>query len=116
MKDTTSLGSGPLLAGEVYDLSDDDAKHLKDVGLAGMAQADTETYHEKQARTSEQAQEPDAGPPMNPDIARQVAEAGTKEGDQPSPGATPQREPLNQPANQPAASQPQNRQEPQRGR
>lgn len=98
MKDTTSLGSGPLLAGEVYDLSDDDAKRLRDLDLAGVAQGDTETYAEKQARVAgaPEAAE-DEGPPMNPEIARQVAAAGTKEGDQPVTTATPQRQPLNAP-------------------
>lgn len=98
MRDTTSLGSGPLLAGEVYDLTDEDADRLKAVGLASAARADTETYADKQAASAQAADTGD-GPPMNPDIARQVAEAGTREGDQPAPG-TANREPLNQPTRQ----------------
>jgi len=102
MRDTTSLGSGPLLAGEVYDLADADAEHLKAVGLARAAQADTETYFEKQAReNSAENVDNDEDAPLNPEIARQVREAGTKEGDRPSAGAAVQREPLNAPTNAP---------------
>lgn len=96
MRDTTSLGSGPLLAGEVYDLTDEQVAHLTSVGLAKKANADTETYAEKQAAQQGPAANEESAP-MNPDIARQVAEAGTREGDR-SGGGTAQREPLNRPA------------------
>jgi hypothetical protein len=103
MRDTTSLGGGvPLLAGEVYEVTDGEHAHLIDVGLATNARSDAQTYAEKQAQEAEMAPNAEDGPPMNPEIARQVAEAGTREGDR-SAGDTgaPQRQPLNAPPARP---------------
>jgi hypothetical protein len=84
MRDTTAHADyGQMLAGEVYEVSDEHAKHLTGVaGLARAAHADTQTYAEKQGIAAQQAPaDEDEEAPTNPEIARQVAEAGTRPGD-----------------------------------
>lgn len=90
MRDTTAHADyGQLLAGEVYDVSDEHHDHFVRSGLASKASADTQTYHEKRAEDSglvpggalaAEALE-EEGAPMRPEIARQVEEAGTRPGD-----------------------------------
>ena len=109
MRDTTAHAEhGVLLAGEVYDLPDDVAAHLKNGRLAGTAHADTETYHERMAREAGEAQtappeDEEEAAPANPQIEQQVREAGTRPGDVEN-ATFGTREPLNPPQNQPRRS------------
>jgi hypothetical protein len=102
MLDSTAHAEhGQLLEGEVYDVPDEYAEHLKNIGLAKMAHGDTETYRERQAReANETPAEPAERSVTNPDIARQVREAGTREGDKEN-ASFPTRQPINKPPTAP---------------
>lgn len=86
MKDTTSTAdTGPLRAGEVYEVGDEVASHLISVGLATKTTAQTTADRE--------ADLADTGD--TPSIEEQAAAAGTKPGDQATVDRTPR--PLNEP-------------------
>jgi hypothetical protein len=89
MKDTTAhADTGQLVAGEVYEVSDDLAAHLIDIGLAAKTTAQT---------SADRAAELNA-PEPNPSIEEQAAAAGTKPGDQSTESAIRMPQPLNRPA------------------
>lgn len=94
MKDTTAhADTGPLVKGEVYEVSAELAAHLKDIGLASATTAQTTADRNAELADDEGA----AGPETNPSIEAQAAAAGTRPGDQ-STDTMPQRQPLNRPA------------------
>lgn len=87
MSDTTAhADTGPLREGEVYEVPDELAAHLVDVGLAKKTTAQT---------TADRQADLNADEDQTPSIEEQAAAAGTRPGDQ---GETIGRQPLNRPA------------------
>jgi hypothetical protein len=86
MKDTTATAdTGPLRAGEVYDVPDEISDRLISIGLASKSTAQTTADRQADLAADEEPQ---------PSVDEQAAQAGTRPADQ---GQTVSRQPLNAP-------------------